>query len=70
MAVLHGDHMFGVNQQVLFLEWMKEFFDKSALELNQAFRSFNDKIWVYVGNSIQEVGHFSWGTSAGNLRCS
>ena len=56
MAVLHGDHMFGVNQQVLFLEWMKEFFDKSALELNQAFRSFNDKIWVYVGNSIQEVG--------------
>jgi hypothetical protein len=24
--------------------------------LNQAVRTFNDKIWVYVGNSIQEVG--------------
>jgi hypothetical protein len=56
MAVLHGDQMFGEAQQVLFLEWMKAFFDKSALNLNQAFRSFNDKVWAYVGNSIQEVG--------------
>ena len=33
MAVLHGDQMFGEAQQVLFLEWMKAFFDKSALNL-------------------------------------
>jgi hypothetical protein len=55
-AVLHGDHMFGEAQQALFLAWMRAFFDKASMNLNQTFRTFNDKIWVYLGNSVHEVG--------------
>jgi len=44
LAVLHGDHMFGEAQQALFLAWMRAFFDKASMNLNQTFRTFNDKI--------------------------
>jgi hypothetical protein len=35
---------------------MKAFFDKAALDLMQTFRTFNDKVFVYMGQSIQQVG--------------
>ena len=56
MAVLHGDSMFGEAPQALFLAWMKSFFDKAAMNLMQVFRTFNDKVYVYLCNSIQQVG--------------
>jgi hypothetical protein len=56
MAVLHGDNMFGATQQALFLAWMKTFFEKAAMNLAQIFRTFNDKIFVYLGESIQLIG--------------
>ena len=56
MAVLHGDIMFGKVPRALFFTWMKAFFDKAALNLMQVFRSFNDKVYVYLCNSIQQVG--------------
>jgi hypothetical protein len=56
LAVLHGDHVFGETQQELFLTWMKSFFDKAAMNLMQTFRTFNGKVFVYLGNSIQQVG--------------
>jgi hypothetical protein len=56
LAVLHGDRMFGETQHALFLDWMKAFFDKAALNLMQTFRTFNDKVFVYLGQSIQQVG--------------
>ena len=56
MAVLHGDNMFGATQQALFLAWMKTFFEKAAMNLMQVFRTFNDKVFVYLGESIQLIG--------------
>jgi hypothetical protein len=48
MAVLHGDSMFGETPQALFLDWMKDFFEKAAMNLMQTFRTFNDKVFVYL----------------------
>jgi hypothetical protein len=53
---LHGDHMFDETQHALFLAWMKSFFDKTAMNLMQTFRTFDDKVFVYLGRSIQQVG--------------
>jgi hypothetical protein len=49
MAVVHGDNMFGETPQALFLDWMKAFFEKAAMNLMQTFRTFNDKVFVYLG---------------------